>query len=201
MKNVKAWFSGLSNLGKVATVSTAFLLSMGTISAMADQGQPSTPATTPSPVAAPALVTTYKEVQETETVAFEKTTQNDAARDAGTSTVTTTGQNGVKTKTFKVTLIDGKETSRALLTEEVTTPAVGEITSVGTKQLYVAPTPTPQTRASNCDANYTGCVPIASDVDCAGGSGNGPEYVSGPVQVIGSDIYGLDRDGNGWGCE
>ncbi len=55
---------------------------------------------------------------------------------------------------------------------------------------------------SGCDPNYAGaCVPIASDVDCAGGSGNGPAYVGGPVTVVGSDIYGLDRDGDGMGCE
>jgi hypothetical protein len=53
---------------------------------------------------------------------------------------------------------------------------------------------------SGCDPNYTGCVPIASDVDCAGGSGNGPAY-TGMVQVIGRDIYDLDRDGDGWACE
>lgn len=52
-----------------------------------------------------------------------------------------------------------------------------------------------------CDPNYSGCVPIASDVDCAGGSGNGPAYVRGPVRVIGQDIYGLDRDHDGVGCE
>jgi hypothetical protein len=52
-----------------------------------------------------------------------------------------------------------------------------------------------------CDPNYDPCVPIASDVDCAGGSGNGPAYVEGPVTVTGRDIYGLDRDGNGIGCE
>jgi hypothetical protein len=52
-----------------------------------------------------------------------------------------------------------------------------------------------------CDPNYSGCVPIASDVDCAGGGGNGPAYVKGPVTVIGRDIYGLDRDGDGIGCE
>jgi hypothetical protein len=44
-------------------------------------------------------------------------------------------------------------------------------------------------------------VPIASDVDCAGGTGNGPAYVQGPVYVIGQDIYDLDRDGDGIGCE
>lgn len=55
---------------------------------------------------------------------------------------------------------------------------------------------------SGCDSNYSGdCVPIASDVDCAKGSGNGPAYVRGPVYVVGTDIYGLDRDGDGVGCE
>lgn len=62
-------------------------------------------------------------------------------------------------------------------------------------------TPLPQ-QPSQCDPNYSGpCVPIASDVDCAGGGGNGPAFVSGPVIVIGTDIYELDRDGNGTGCE
>ncbi len=42
------------------------------------------------------------------------------------------------------------------------------------------PNPKPQ---SSCDPNYSGCVPIASDVDCAGGSGNGPAYVRGPVKT------------------
>lgn len=55
--------------------------------------------------------------------------------------------------------------------------------------------------AQSCDPNYDPCVPIASDVDCAGGRGNGPAYVEGPVRVIGKDIYDLDRDGDGIGCE
>ena len=55
--------------------------------------------------------------------------------------------------------------------------------------------------AQQCDPNYSGCVPIASDVDCAGGGGNGPEYVRGPVKVIGGDIYRLDGDGDGVACE
>jgi len=58
-----------------------------------------------------------------------------------------------------------------------------------------------KTTNAQCDPNYSGCVPIASDVDCAGGRGNGPEYVKGPIDVIGKDIYGLDRDGNGIACE
>ncbi|MBI4922524.1 MAG: excalibur domain-containing protein [Devosia nanyangense] len=53
-----------------------------------------------------------------------------------------------------------------------------------------------------CHPNYAlVCVPIASDVDCADGNGNGPAYVRGPVEVIGEDVYELDRDGDGIACE
>jgi len=56
--------------------------------------------------------------------------------------------------------------------------------------------------AQDCDPNYEGaCVPIASDVDCANGNGNGPAYVQGPVYIVGEDIYELDRDGDGVACE
>ena len=61
--------------------------------------------------------------------------------------------------------------------------------------------PSPPQTESQCDPNYSGCVPIASDVDCAGGKGNGPEFVKGPVKVIGKDIYKLDGDHDGIGCE
>jgi hypothetical protein len=59
----------------------------------------------------------------------------------------------------------------------------------------------PETAAERCDPNYTPCVPIDSDVDCAGGKGNGPSYVRGPVRVVGVDVYGLDADGDGIGCD
>jgi hypothetical protein len=55
--------------------------------------------------------------------------------------------------------------------------------------------------SSDCDPNYSGCVPIASDVDCKGGTGNGPAYVTGPIRVTGDDIYDLDRDKDGQACE
>lgn len=54
-------------------------------------------------------------------------------------------------------------------------------------------------RAPACNANYSGCVPIAVDVDCAGG-GNGPVYFRAPVKVLGIDIYHLDLDGDGGAC-
>ena len=73
------------------------------------------------------------------------------------------------------------------------------------RRLPCAPPPPPPAAqpappAQNCTPGYDPCVPPASDVDCAGGSGNGPAY-TGPVRVTGSDPYGLDADGDGLGCE
>ena len=62
------------------------------------------------------------------------------------------------------------------------------------------PPPPPPAPSGGCHPSYSPCVPFASDVDCAGGSGNGPAY-TGRVNVIGPDEYDLDRDGDGVGCE
>ncbi|RIQ26301.1 hypothetical protein DY240_10575 [Jiangella rhizosphaerae] len=127
--------------------------------------------------------------------------------------VTTAGVEGVRTLTYEVTLTDGVETGRSLVSDEVTTAPVDEVTSVGTYEPPPPPEPEPEPEDEEaaalveappdegCDPNYSGCVPIDSDVDCAGGSGNGPSYADGPVQVTGSDIYELDADGDGVGCE
>jgi hypothetical protein len=65
-----------------------------------------------------------------------------------------------------------------------------------------SPEPEPEVApAANCHPSYDPCLdPNASDYDCAGGSGDGPEY-TGFVTVTGSDDYGLDSDGDGTGCE
>jgi hypothetical protein len=85
--------------------------------------------------------------------------------------------------------------------QKLTVLAIGFALALGVSPAATA-TPVPQQQNSSCDSNYSGpCVPVDSDVDCAGGSGNGPSYVSGPVTVVGTDIYDLDRDGNGTGCE
>lgn len=57
--------------------------------------------------------------------------------------------------------------------------------------------------AAACDPHYRSkvCVPVALDVDCAGGEGDGPAYVQGPFEYEGEDIYGLDRNNNGIACE
>lgn len=101
----------------------------------------------------------------------------------------TRGVPGIKTITYEVTSTNGEQTAKKRIGEVVTRAPVTKVIAVGTK------------RAPRCDPNYSGCVPIASDVDCAGGSGNGPAYAQGPVRVTGTDIYDLDRDGDGIGCD
>jgi endonuclease YncB( thermonuclease family) len=65
-----------------------------------------------------------------------------------------------------------------------------------------APPPRPRPRRPPPDCQgYSPCLPPGADVDCAGGSGDGPRYVNGPVSVRGTDPYGLDSDGDGVGCE
>jgi micrococcal nuclease len=66
------------------------------------------------------------------------------------------------------------------------------------------PTPKPEPKpARNCHTSYEGaCLKTgAGDYDCAGGSGNGPNYIAGPVYVVGWDEFDLDGDGDGIGCE
>jgi len=66
------------------------------------------------------------------------------------------------------------------------------------------PTPKPTKKpAARCHPSYKGaCLKIgAGDYDCAGGSGNGPNYVAGPIRVVGPDVFDLDRDADGIGCE
>ena len=57
-------------------------------------------------------------------------------------------------------------------------------------------------KPKRCHPSYVGaCLdPNASDYDCIGGSGNGPKY-TGKVRVVGPDVFRLDADHDGWGCE
>lgn len=160
----------------------------------ADQSSPLSTASAPpsdSPATSPAdsPATEVRTVTETRSIPFGRRTVNDSSLAKGTSKVRTRGVAGLKRLTYRVTVVNGVQTGKTLLREEIVKQPVTEVVAVGTK-------------ASNCDPNYIwACVPIASDVDCAGGSGNGPAYVQGPVKVVGTDIYDLDADGDGIGCE
>ncbi|MDL4814278.1 G5 domain-containing protein [Actinomadura opuntiae] len=143
-----------------------------------------------STAATPTASSTKKTVTVTRKIPFGTTKVRDSSLAKGTTKVKRRGVTGIKKLTYEVTLTDGVQTRKKLIRQKVTKAPVEKVIAVGTRQ------------ASRCDPNYSGaCVPIASDVDCAGGSGNGPGYVQGPVRVVGSDIYDLDRDGDGIGCD
>lgn len=150
------------------------------------------PSATPEPTVAIRTTT----VAEQQAIPFGATTVEDPTMASGTSAITTVGVPGVLTITYSVSTRDGVEISRETIDEVVTTAPIDQVTTIGTKVEQRAPA-----SGSGCDPNYSGCVPIASDVDCAGGSGNGPAYATGPVTVIGVDVYELDRDGDGIACD
>jgi hypothetical protein len=151
---------------------------------------PAAPTTTASPGTQgrrPAIETRL--ATETQRIAFDRRTVRDHSLAKGTRTVRTRGVPGIRTLTYELTLVDGVQTARRLVRSVVTKDPVTEVIAIGTKP------------APRCDPNYKGgCVPIARDVDCAG-SGDGPEYVEGPVRIIGKDIYGLDPDEDSVGCD
>lgn len=100
---------------------------------------------------------------------------------------------------------------------QTTTSAVSTTRGASTSTTAAAPTTTraPTTTATaaptapgqgwGCHPAYIDCVPAhPDDVDCAGGSGNGPVYVRGPIRLVSADNdpYGLDgNDNDGIGCE
>jgi len=147
---------------------------------------------------------TTRTVTEVVVIPYATRTVEDALLDAGRTVLRTAGRAGSTTVTWTVRTRGGVEVSRTASGEKVTKAPVDEVTAVGTKVAAPAAEEEPAEPADtgDCDSNYAGaCVPIASDVDCAGGKGNGPAYARGPVQVVGKDVYGLDADNDGVGCE
>ena len=137
-----------------------------------------------SPVVKKRIVTSRRAIP------FKTVRVNDSTLSKGSNRVRNYGVRGVEILTYKITFRKGIQVRKELIRTVIVRAPVTRVIAVGTKE------------TQQCDPNYSGaCVPIASDVDCAGGSGNGPAYVQGPVQVVGTDIYGLDSDGDGIGCE
>src|SRR5688572_234957 len=86
-----------------------------------------------------------------------------------------------------------KSSAQAASTSTSTTPTSSTTTATETPvetEAPIEPAAPAGSASSSCDSNYSGaCVPIASDVDCGSGSGNGPSYLYGTATVVGSDIY------------
>jgi resuscitation-promoting factor RpfB len=124
-------------------------------------------------------------------VPYRTRTIRDGTLARGDTRVRTRGVAGVRTTTYEIVLAGGVEVSRRVVRSVLTRQPVTKVVAVGTRT---------EPATGDCDPGYTPCVSVAGDVDCAGGGGDGPAYVVGPVRVIGDDIYDLDRDGDGTAC-
>lgn len=133
MSRLKTWFKGLTATGKVTTIAVASIISLGTISAMA---QPSTPSSTATPVIStpkPQPKVETKTVDTTEIVGYTSSTVDDPNFAQGTTQTRTVGVNGVRTFTHELTLTNGIETARKEVSNVITTQPVNEVLARGTK--------------------------------------------------------------------
>jgi len=189
MKNITKWFKGLDSNKQVGLLLVPLLAIAVTASASSSPDE--TNISTQNTAKTRPVVTT-KSVDQVQAIPFASTTIESVALPKGTTKITTAGVNGSQTLTFKVTITDGKETGK--VQEGATRITLNPVTQVTTIGTYVAPTPPPK-QASNCDPNYTPCVPnVSYDLNCAD--------IGFRVRVIGTDVHGFDgNDNDGLGCE
>lgn len=124
--------------------------------------------TAPSPT--PTVVT--KTEQTTEPVGFGTQDVNDPTLSQGQTAVQTPGMNGVRTHTYQVTYINGVETGRTEISNQVTQQPVAQVVAHGTKVIPAPAPPQPvQAPAQNCpsgtyvnSAGNTICRPTAANV-------------------------------------
>lgn len=139
--------------------------------------EPPAPTQTPTPTPTPTPVVVTKLVAETSPVPFESTSVPSGSLAKGTSTISTAGVPGVRTKTFSVTYTDGVETGRVLRSDRVTTPPVTQVTTVGT---YVAPPPPPAPTCTNGTyVNAAGNTVCRPEVSSSAPSGATAKCVDG----------------------
>jgi hypothetical protein len=100
----------------------------------------------------------------------------------------------VTTTTTQATVAAAPETTAttSTTTSKTTTKAKPKPHTT-TKKRTTTHTTTKRKPASNCNPNYTPCIPNGGDLDCGD--------IDGPVTVVGVDVYHLDRDNDGIGCE
>jgi len=182
MKKVGIWFSSLSRVVQFSLIS---VLALGGLFAAGASSEPQELNSNTEVISTKKAdpVTTTKIETETQSIPFEKISEETANLSKGETRIERAGINGVRTLTHNITLQDGTEIKRDT-TEVITTEPTSELTLIGT---YVKP-------VSTCDENYSGCVPIVSyDLDC-------PD-IGRSVSVYGYDRHGFDRDNDGFGCE
>jgi len=154
---------------------------------------------------------TTKTVNKTEVINYKTINKNDGSLPSGQTKVLTQGKKGSKKVTYKFSYVNGKQTKKQVVATKITKKAVDKVVAIGT-YITPAPDPTPTVTAaptaepeaepdpapattSNCDPNYSPCIPYY-----AGNALNCPD-IGIKVRVIGVDHNRFDADGDGYGCD
>jgi len=124
----------------------------------------SVPASTP--LAAGMTITlqrvTYADVTEAAEIAFDTRQTEDDTLTSGRTVIDTRGANGEKSVVYRITYVDGVETSRALLSEGVLTAPVTQEQRIGTKP---ATTAAPTTSTGSTGSTPSASAPAAATPD------------------------------------
>ncbi|MGT2830068.1 G5 domain-containing protein, partial [Streptococcus hillyeri] len=124
-----------------------------------------------------APVVVVSEVKVEEPVPFTSREVDNPNLEKGQRKVVTPGKDGVKTVTYSVRTVDGKETERNKVSEEITTPAVEEVIEVGTKEVTVIPG-TPIVVPVVKDETKTEVIPFEKQTR------ENPELAKGETRVV-----------------
>ena len=155
----------------------------------------------------------YKTVTVTSTLPHKVVQTSDPNAVTGDRKVTTPGADGEQVAVYKVTLVDGREATRQLLSQKVTKQPVTEAVTVGTKPV---PTPSPSadglnwTALARCEsggnpravnpAGYYGLYQFSlSTWASVGGSGN-PINASPAEQTARAQTLYARSGAGQWGC-
>lgn len=126
------WFKSLSAITKLGVVAGGIVTSTAVLAASNPAPTPIPPATPSAPVEVRSASVT-KMVFETAEIRYDEQTVNDSSLPKGQTVVRQEGKRGSKNLTFEVTYVDGVETSRHLISEEVILQPITKIVAVGTK--------------------------------------------------------------------
>ena len=110
---------------------------------------------------------------------------------------------GVDGSTVTIRLVAAESGGRVSVFEGTYTVEHGQLAAASIRRVSGSAPPGQPPDDGACDPSYPdSCLQVGiGDYDCAGGSGNGPNYVEGPIRVLAPDPFGLDADGDGVGCE
>jgi hypothetical protein len=127
---------------------------------------------------------------------------HDDESDAGGEVARVVSGDGIDHFSVDLQLDPGENHIRVWAEKPGAEPAITGV-SVIRKNTGGTPTGGTTTEEPPCDPNYEGaCLdPNALDYDCAGGEGDGPEYVEGPITIVGEDHFDLDANEDGIACE